>query len=175
MLGFLLNDLLVAFTLLVAGWHWKLALARLLIAPIGTLLVLPFARWDATPSPDSNGQGSTVRGDLPTWARWFSTPDERLPGGTYEPAVAAVLARYGRFLCSWYWLGVRNRLQGLDAAFSRRLDGPWPLDPGSYRSGVSWWLRYPLFGNRLQFKAGDRAYRIRGEWRGVPCCTFTRP
>lgn len=152
-----------------------LVMAAGLLAPVLVLLALPFARWDSAVSLDSNGQGRVQRGDLSRWAAWLSTPDERLPGGTYEPKVARVLARCGRFCCSWYWLGVRNRLHGLAFAFARPLTMPWSPVPGYYEAEGLWWLRKPLLGNRLQLKAGWRTYRVGGRWWGVPCCSITRP
>lgn len=171
-LGFLLNTWLLALVLLfIQPWA---ALAVVLVAPVGTLIALPFARWDAEPSLDSNGKGLTIRGDLPAWAWWLQTPDERLPGGTYEPAVAVVLERHGRFLCSWYWLGFRNILQGLAAMFGVPVLTPWPLAPGFYTTGALWWLRWGLPGNFLQLKAGWRTYHERGTFMAVPCLTVTK-
>jgi hypothetical protein len=174
-LGYLLNTWLIAITLLIAGFHWKLALAVVLAAPTLTLIALPFAKWDVLPSFDSNGQGLTIRGDLPAWAWWLSTPDERLPGGTYEPTVAIILDRYGPFLCSWYWLGWRNIFQGLAASFGVPTSTPWSPAPGFYSNGLLWWLRYPLLGNLLQLKAGWRTYDTKGTFLAVPCLTVTKP
>lgn len=145
-----------------------------LLAPFVVLMALPFAKWDDHPTADSNGAYSTIRGDLPAWAWWFTTPNERLPGGTYEPTVLDVLNKHGRFWCSWYWLGVRNRMQGLAASFGVPVVMPWSPEPGYYESGALWWLRYPLFGNKFQLKAGWRTYGIRGKWIAIPCCTITR-
>ena len=150
------------------------AIGVLVLVPLLVALALPFARWDDEPSIDSNGQGLTIRGDLPTWAAWLATPDERLPGGTYEPAVAGVLARYGRWVCSWYWIGVRNQLHGLSAVFGVPVVSPWPVEPGYYTDGSLWWLRRPLLGGRLQLKAGYRTYWIRGAFVAVPACSITR-
>jgi hypothetical protein len=144
------------------------------LAPLLVLLALPFAKWDDAPSLDSNGKGLTIRGDLPAWASWLGTPNERLPGGTYEPAVTNVLQTFGRFWCSWYWLGLRNRWYGIAATFAVPLGVPWGVAPGYYEDGELWWLRYPLFGNRLQFKAGYRQYFTNGAWVGVPACTITK-
>lgn len=143
-------------------------------APVLLLFALPFSKWDAEPSLDSNGQGLTIRGDLPRWASWLGTPNERLPGGTYEPTVEAVLETFGRFWCAWYWLSLRNRWYGLAAAFAVPLPMPWNPAPGYYEQGELWWLRYPLFGGRFQVKAGYRQYFQNGAWVGVPACTITK-
>lgn len=46
---------------------------------------------------------------LPSWARWFETPDDiTLPGGLYEPTVYKIYQKYGWFISSWLWLGLRN-------------------------------------------------------------------
>lgn len=160
-----LAPLLIALALLPLG----------LLAPLLVLLALPFAQWDAKPSFDSNGQGMTIRGDLPCWAAWLATPDERLPGGTYEATVDRVLKRWGRHVCAWYWLGIRNTLHGLAFTFSRPLTHPWSPEPGYYQADGLWWLRKPLMGGKLQLKAGWRNYRVDGSWWGVPCCSITRP
>lgn len=46
---------------------------------------------------------------------WMNTPDDPDPlkQGLYEPAVASILAKYGQKVKTWYWLGIRNQLNGL--------------------------------------------------------------
>jgi hypothetical protein len=171
-IALLINPVLLALAL--AFWHPAIALLLWLSPPIMVLLALPFAKWDETASVDSNGKVPTIRGDLPGWAAWLGTPNERLPGGTYEPAVASVMARYGRFACAWYWLGLRNPLYGLSAAFGTPIDEPWSLAFGYQEKGNLWWLRHPILGNRFQIKAGYRCYFIRGQWLAVPCATITK-
>jgi len=143
----------------------------LLALPL-VFIALAGAKWDAFPSLDSNGQGLTIRGDLPDWAWFLQTPDERLPGGTYEPTVASVLEKYGPLVCSLYWLGLRNRMHGLAAYFGVPVASPWSPIPGFYDNGVLWWLRYPI--GRFQLKAGYRTYGIKGQWLAVPCLTITK-
>jgi len=75
------------------------------LVPLLVLLALPFIKWDKQASLDRHGKDLTVRGDLPNWLSWLSTPDERLPGGLYEPAHKALFERYGKWVASWYWLG----------------------------------------------------------------------
>lgn len=51
---------------------------------------------------------------LPSWASWFETPDDiTLPGGLYEPTVYKIYQKYGWFISSWYWLGLRNIAHGV--------------------------------------------------------------
>jgi hypothetical protein len=142
-----------------------------LVAWLLVAIALPFAKWDSTPTLDSNQQGMTIRGDLPGWASFLSTPDERLPGGTYEPAVTEVLNKYGKWICSWYWLGLRNRMHGLASRYKVPLSAPWPSAPGYYEQGDLWWLRKQL--GRFQLKAGWRQYTIGGKLYAVPACTIT--
>ena len=47
-------------------------------------------------------------GRLPWGFRWMETPDDPLPGGTYEPTVARIYERWGFYWGSVYWL-MRNR------------------------------------------------------------------
>jgi len=146
-----------------------------LFAPFLVLLALPFIRWDATPGPDRSGNHFAIRGDLPRWLAWLSTPDERLPGGLYEPTVLSIHKRFGRFFCAWYWLGVRNRVHGLAALAGVPTVDYWPPEPGYYQRGQLWWLRHPLWGGRLAFKAGYRSYKLLdGTFLAVPVFTLTK-
>lgn len=148
----------------------RLAVALWLPSLLGGLLVvpflLPFARW-----------GADGRGDLPDWAWPWSTPNQRLPGDISIPAVSGILARYGRFAASWYWLGWRNPMQGWAAWFGVPVTMPWPPAPGFYGDihGL-WWERRPVLGGRYQLKKGWRTYDDgHGGWMAVPCWTVTKP
>lgn len=163
--------------------YWKPCLIALLLSPLKPL-ALPcvavaywFAKWDKTPSFDSSGKNWMIRGDLPRWASWLRTPDERLPGGTHEAAVKQVLDRYGRFACVLYWLGIRNAWYGLANVFARPLRARWPAEPGYYfdLETRTWWLRKPILGGRFHFKAGYRHYTTPAGIVGVPCLTITKP
>ncbi|SDO75758.1 hypothetical protein SAMN05216303_102278 [Rhodoferax sp. OV413] len=146
-----------------------------LLAPFLVPIGLLFARWDSKPTLDQNGLHLAVRGDLPACFAWLNTPDERLPGGLYEPNVETIYQRYGRFLCSWYWLGLRNRGHGFAAQFGLPTSAYWPGEPGYYQRGGLWWLRYPLAGGRLQFKAGYRIYKLLdSSFLAVPVFTITK-
>jgi hypothetical protein len=112
---------------------FPLRLACIVLVP----LVLVFARWDKAPTTDRTGW-TTIRGDLPSWLSWFSTPDERLPGGLYEPTVEAMLRRRGRFITSWYWLGARNQLHGLGMWLGMQTTDYAPESDGYWSRGEVW-------------------------------------
>nr|WP_315237729.1 hypothetical protein [uncultured Albidiferax sp.] len=146
-----------------------------LLAPFLVLLALPFIRWDTDLSLDPSGRHPATRGDLPRWLAWLGTPDERLPGGLYEPTVKSIYRRFGHVWCAWYWLGVRNRVHGLAAMLGVPTSAFWPPEPGYYTRGNLWWLRYPLLGGRLAFKAGYRSYKLLdGTFLAVPVFTITK-
>lgn len=163
------------------GWKYvKPALLGLwlqlpgLAAPFVVPLALRGAVWDAAPTPDSMGTTPIVRGDLPGWASGFATPNERLPGGTYEAAVASVLQRWGRWICSWYWLGLRNRGLGFDRRYARPVAfALWTPDTGLQEADGLWFLRKNV-GLGLQLKVGWRTYADGHDWVAVPCFTITR-
>ena len=149
-----------------------------LTAPLLVLLALPFIKWDKEATMEDESRYSLVRGDLPKWLDFLSTPDERLPGGIYEPAVAAIYAKYGATVCSWYWLGLRNRMHGLDAKFGiptdKDWDGPFSDDEYFVRAPL-WWRRKPIFGGKFAFKAGYRFYTVLDKSiLAVPCFTITK-
>lgn len=146
-----------------------------LFAPLLVLLALPFVRWDAALSTDPSGNFPAVRGDMPSWLSWLSTPDERLPGGLYEPAVLSIYNRFGATFCVWYWLGVRNRVQGFAAAFGVPATEGWTGAFGLQTQGNLWWIRWPLLWGKLAFKAGYRIYlMLDGSYVAVPVFTITK-
>lgn len=142
-----------------------------LIAPLLVLLALPFAKWDAAPSLDRHGADLTVRGDLPVWLSWLSTPDERLPGGLYEPAHRKLFDRYGKWVASWYWLGIRNALMGLAMAAGKEAYAYIPDERGFYRVGKVW--QYSVQIGAVRFFAGYKVYRLLdGQFWAAPCLTL---
>ena len=62
---------------------------------------------------------------LPPWLAWAESPDEHLPGGLYEPTVRRIYERFGWFVSSWYWLGLRNVGNGIVWALGHEV--PLPL------------------------------------------------
>jgi hypothetical protein len=107
------------------------------LALVGVPIALLFAKWDDTTSTFTGGAEDngppTIRGDLPVWAAWFGTFDERLPGGMYEPTVVAIHRRFGRHVCSAYWLIVRNRMFGLTKALFGK-----PIAKHDSPAGMAW-------------------------------------
>jgi len=154
------------------GW-WSLL--ALLLVPALVLLSLLFAQRGAE-GPDSQGQHADVRrGRLPAGLWWLETPDERLPGGTYEPTVWRTYTLFGWYACALYWLGWRNQLHGLGFSFRKRLSVPWSLRRGYFRNAEGlWWARLGLGPLPFELKLGWRQYIVQGELWAVPCCTVTR-
>jgi len=142
-----------------------------LLCPVLVLLALPFIRWDKQASLDRHGKDLTVRGDLPDWLSWLSTPDERLPGGLYEPAHRSLFDKYGKWVASWYWLGVRNCFMGLSMAVGKAATGYIPDVRGWYQAGDVW--QYSVQLGPLRFVTGHKVYRLlTGEFWAAPCFTL---
>ena len=142
-----------------------------LIAPILVLLALPFAKWDKEPSAARDGTRSIVRGDLPGWLSWLSTPDERLPGGLYEPAVEKMYDRYGKWITSWYWLGIRNALFGLAMKLGRPATDYIPDEPLGFWQRDDIWCYSRKFGV-FKFLTGYKVYKLLdGRFWAAPCFT----
>ncbi|WP_394789121.1 hypothetical protein [Rhodoferax sp.] len=146
-----------------------------LFAPLLVLLALSFIRWDAEAGFDPSGNHLAIRGDMPAWLAWLGTPDERLPGGLYEPAVLSIYQRFGQTFCAWYWLGARNRVQGFAAAFGVPAAAGWASGYGRQDQGDLWWVRHPLMGGKFAFKAGYRIYTLLDKsYLAVPVFTITK-
>lgn len=142
------------------------------------LLALPTIKWDKEPTADHQGVGSVIRGDLPRWLSWFSTPDERLPGAMYEPTVAAMHAKWGKWVTSWYWLGFRNCLMGLAVQLGKTTTDYIPEEPlGFWERGDVW--RYSkvltLWKLPLKFVIGWQVYKtLNGTFQAAPVFTLKR-
>lgn len=138
---YILTTLLVLTVLMYIGgkctWIPFLGLVCALfggiVAPIAMLAAVWFIRWDKEPSHGTYGDtdptvaayDNIIRGDLPSWLSWFSTPDERFPGGMYELTVRELYQKnadkwWGKYLCSYVWAGLRNQGMG----FARALGKP---------------------------------------------------
>jgi hypothetical protein len=133
------------------------------LAVLGAPIVAAFARWDDKPSSFTGGAQDngplTIRGDLPRWASAWETIDERLPGGMYEEQVRNVHRRFGRYVCSVYWL-IRNRMMGLTAKLFGR-----PLAVDQPPRGMQSKVLGPLY-----FGAGWKKYRAtpQAHWEQGP-------
>lgn len=151
-----------------------LALVSLILAPIGMLLAVWFIKWDKEPSNGSYNQNPTIRGDLPYFLKWFQTPDERFPGGLYEPTVADMLNKRGKIVTSYYWAGLRNQLMGLAAALGRTTEDYIPEQPlGFWERGSIW--RYSKNIGFAKFVCGWQVYRKADQsFLAVPVCTLKK-
>lgn len=115
-----------------------LALVSLIVPPLALPFLMWFARWDGAVTRDLDGRFPIIRGDLPRWLAWFETPDERLPGGLYEPTVEKVYVVWGKWGCTYYWLGLRNRAFGLARAIGKATTDYIPEGYGFWERGDIW-------------------------------------
>lgn len=94
-----------------------LVITDVLLVFLAPLLLVPIALCFAKRTDDRTthyGQDPGIqRYRLPRAFRFLETPDELLPGGMYEPTVLQIYNRLGWWLCSWYWLGLRNVGHGM--------------------------------------------------------------
>lgn len=159
-----------------------LVFAFSLFAPVLSAAALPFIKWDANATPDSKrtSGSETVRGDLPAWLSWLTTPDERLPGGTYEATVKRLLDRLGKYATAYYWIGVRNRAHGLAYLFRKPMTNHFnamtdykDLNGLLERDGV--WRFYWGLPFGFCFVAGYRSYHSDAlGYYGTPVFTIKR-
>lgn len=106
----------------------------------------------------------------PNWLYWLSTPDERLPGGLYEPAHKAVFDRWGKWIASWYWLGIRNRMMGLGHSLGIPATEYIPDVRGFYRNGAVWqWSVHIVF---IRIALGYKVYKMADGFWAVPTCSI---
>jgi len=145
-----------------------------LLCPVLVLFTIPFIKWDKLPSSGSWGTHYTIRGDLPNWLSWFSTPDERLPGGLYERTVEEVFTKYGKTVCSYYWLGLRNRAMGLAVFLGKPTTDYIPEEPMGFWERDDIW-RYAKKLGKLKFVTGYQVYRkLDKSFVAVPVFTLKR-
>ena len=138
-------------------------------APITMLFLVWTVKWDSTPTPGGDGgvPGTTIRGDMGIGKAWFQTPDERCPGDITQPAVGAWLTKYGKWWCTYLWLGTRNRMMGLSKSLgAERLAtgvtnddvyGPSDL-VGYWSNGNAWKYTYVIAG--LKWMVGWEVYHL---------------
>lgn len=97
------------YHLVVVLFH--LLLLRILVIPLAFVACVFMRETDRKTShyaQDPNIQ----RYKLPSIFSWMSTPDEDLAGGMYEPTVKKIYEKFGAYICSVYWIGLRNQAQG---------------------------------------------------------------
>jgi hypothetical protein len=136
-----------------------------LFAPILMIFVTPFIVWN------SSGKGS-----LPHWLSWFETPDEQFPGDLRIDQMRTIFDRYGKWVCSWFWGGVRNRLMGFAVWAGSETSDYAPEDvPGLWERtdsfGKIW--KYTLSLGKFHFITGYSVYKmLDGRFRAAPVFTF---
>jgi len=162
-----------------ARWLALLVLAGvvLVITPVAMLFVLPLASSTSTPV-------------LPRWLAWFNTPDDPGPAqGMYEPQVRAVYDRFGWAAKTWYWLGVRNQMNGLFYALAptaARGQPIWSSSPhypqtkGPFLAGK--WLATACINDRWYFEfaavwpwSATKCGQFRMGWKLEPLIGSTGP
>jgi hypothetical protein len=151
-----------------------------LITPWLTTRAVKRATWDTEPSGDRYGLHPTIRGDLQPRDAWRGTPDERLPGGTYEPTVREWLAEHGRDECAKRWL-LRNRAHGIRAAYAiPSTEAAWLEqfpEVGRVTRGVrsdgTWFYKRRV--GAFCYVEGHRIYQyLDGTYQAIPTCTIKR-
>jgi hypothetical protein len=149
-----------------------LAIISAILAPIVMLLAVWFIKWDKEPTTGSWGLNPTIRGDLPYLLRWFQTPDERFPGGLYEPTVQKWLDTKGKRYCSYMWAGMRNQMMGLAAALGRPATDYIPESPmGMWKRDDIW--RYSRMLGSFRFVCGWQVTKLAsGSFLAVPVCSL---
>lgn len=155
-----------------------LSLAGFVLAPIVMLGGVWLIKWDTEPSAGSYADDpnvpKTIRGDLPRWLNWFSTPDERCPGNMFEPAIVAMLAKYGKTVTTYYNLGWRNQMMGLAASVGKETTDYIPDKPLGFWQRDDIW-RYTLALGPIYIIAGWQVYRrLDKSFLAVPVLTAKR-
>jgi hypothetical protein len=96
------------------------------LAPFAMPFMLLLARkYDDHNTPEW-ADPDIQRYKLPDCLSLVETPDEYLPGGTYEPTVKSIYDTWGWFVCSWYWLAWRNVGHGMIWSLGHAVDGKSP-------------------------------------------------
>lgn len=128
---------------------------------------------------------------LPAWASAFDTPDEVYPGMFYEPSVKALHDRWAWagesvawFMTMWYWLGERNKMNGLEMRWARETSGYFNPGLGEGQlgrvertepDGYVLWLEKRAWKFGLARVRGWRIYNVKGRFMAVPTNTYKRP
>lgn len=95
----------------------KKAIVLQILWRIAAPLLIPFmlltARKIEVPDQPDWKHPEIQRYELWHWFRFAETPDEYLPGGTYEPTHYRIYRYLGRWVASWWWLAIRNVGHGI--------------------------------------------------------------
>lgn len=146
-----------------------------IIAPVLVIFTIPFIKWDVviTTQPQRTlPPVPTYMGDLPWWLSWFQTPDNRLPGDLAIPEVKKVFDKYGKNVCAWYWMGLRNQVMGLACWMGSKtsdyapegVEGLWERTDVY---GTIW--KYTKVIGKVKFITGYKVYKlIDGSFRSAP-------
>lgn len=162
------------------GWICTIVGLLIKLTPIGwllTFLAVATAKWETEPRFDQWGKVSTIRAKLRKGFRWLGTMDDDLPGGTYEPTVAKMLEKRGKFLTSWYWIGWRNTAHGFRQIFSIPSDEisytvNTPEGEGTRPDGTWWKIR--RMGPFI-YQTGFRIYKyLDGSYWATPTATVKK-
>ena len=153
-----------------------LALVSLVVAPVGMLFAVWFVRWDKEPSAGSYADDPNVpkiiRGDLPKWLSWFSTPDDRCPGPSYEPTIVSMIAKYGGTVTTYYNLGLRNQMMGLAQALGKPTTDYIPEEPLGFWERDDVW-RYSAKLGPIKFVCGWQVTKLLdSSFLAVPVATL---
>jgi hypothetical protein len=160
----------------VGPWWFLLYTASVMgaIPPVLTLIALPFAKRDVQPTVSKDGTWLVRRADLPKWAWFLETVDDRLPGGS-EPYVMDMYKRRGFFITSWYWLGFRNQLQALSVYFGINVSAAEVLDsPKWFFKAEGVWRVVIRLGSKFQIRFGWEIVNPIGSHIAVPYFTIKK-
>jgi hypothetical protein len=131
---------------------WPLLFLLNLIALVASpIIVLPFAIAQRIPA-------------------WLNTPDDPdvTVQGLYEPQVAAIKAKFGQRFKTWYWLGVRNQMNGLFWALAAKA----PADAVCIHSTLIYPDRANMGRCSVTLAFGGKTYHewnLVGAWSATKC------
>lgn len=117
-----------------------------LTAPFITPVALMFTARDAK--------------SLPTFFSWLDTPDEPELINMNEASVKALFDKYGWWVSSFIWFGIRNRAHGFDSLFSSEAPSQWPFLEGYGERGDKFYFRkhFPMKWFAIHVSFGWQIY-----------------
>jgi hypothetical protein len=134
--------------MLRATLSWLFQLVLLIVVTVLTPFIMAVAVWFQ----------DRLTGRMPAPLRFLETYDDLGPSqGMYEPAVAAVYARWGWRAKQWYWLGVRNQCYTLFWWLAPAIDQE-PLtsifETGTHGGPGPWHYELRTHDGRIYFERG---------------------